>query len=86
MGGGVVAVTVIAAYDISSDHRRGRLAAEFQGWGYRLQESVFQLRIEPADLEVLRGRIRDIMAGIKQNGILGWLLRGSWLTSSEYLV
>ena len=27
-----------------------------------------------------------IMAGIKQNGILGWLLRGSWLTSSEYLV
>ena len=26
------------------------------------------------------------MAGIKQNGILGWLLRGSWLTSSEYLV
>ena len=79
-------MTVIAAYDISSDHRRGRLAAEFQGWGYRLQESVFQLRIEPADLEVLRGRIRDIMAGIKQNGILGWLLRGSWLTSSEYLV
>ena len=26
------------------------------------------------------------MAGIKQNGILGWLLRGSWLTSAEYLV
>jgi len=26
------------------------------------------------------------MAGIKQNGILGWFLRGSWLTSSEYLV
>ena len=74
-------MTVIAAYDISSDRRRGRLAAEFQGWGYRIQESVFQLRVEPADLEVLRG-----MAGIKQNGILGWFLRGSWLTSSEYLV
>jgi len=56
-----VAVTVIAAYDISSDRRRGRLAAEFQGWGYRIQESVFQLRVEPADLEVLRGRIRDII-------------------------
>ena len=54
-------MTVIAAYDISSDHRRGRLAAEFPGWGYRLQESVFQLRIEPADLEVLRGRIKDII-------------------------
>ena len=56
-----MAVTVIAAYDISSDRRRGRLAAEFQGWGYRIQESVFQLRVEPADLEVLRGRIRDII-------------------------
>ena len=29
---------------------------------------------------------RVTMVGIKQNGILGWLLRGSWLTSSEYLV
>ena len=54
-------MTVIAAYDISSDRRRGRLAAEFQGWGYRIQESVFQLRVESADLEVLRGRIRDII-------------------------
>ena len=33
-----------------------------------------------------RAQVKAAMAGIKQNGILGWLLRGSWLTSSEYLV
>ena len=37
--------------------RRARLAAALEGWGYRLQESVIQLRLEPAELDEMRQQI-----------------------------
>ena len=50
---------VILAYDIASDTRRARLAAALEGWGYRLQESVFQLRLEPAELDEVRRQVTE---------------------------
>ena len=52
---------VILAYDIASDTRRARLAAALEGWGYRLQESVFQLRLEPAELDEVRQQVTEII-------------------------
>jgi len=58
---------VILAYDIASDTRRARLAAALESWGYRLQESVFQLRLEPAELDEVRRQVTEI---INQTDIL----------------
>ena len=41
--------------------RRARLAAAREGWGYRLQESVFQLRLEPAELDEVRRQVTEII-------------------------
>lgn len=54
-----MAMTVIIAYDIASDRRRVRLATSLEGWGYRLQESVFQLRLDSAELDEVRAMIEE---------------------------
>lgn len=56
MDGPIVALTVIAAYDVANDNRRARLAALLQTWGDRVQESVFILTLGDEDLADLRGR------------------------------
>ena len=57
-----MAMTAIVAYDISSVRRRTRLAAYLQGWGYRRQESVFQLRLEADDLSAVCAHIEGIIS------------------------
>ncbi len=57
-----MAMTAIVAYDVSSDRRRTRLAAYLQGWGHRIQESVFQLRLEADDLSAVRAHIEGSSA------------------------
>lgn len=56
-----MAVNVVIAYDIASGNRRARLAAALQSWGYRIQESVFEIRLEADELEELEGRIAEII-------------------------
>ena len=41
--------------------RRARLAVALEGWGYRLQESVIQLRLEPAELDEVRQQVTEII-------------------------
>ena len=40
----------LAAYDISSDRRRQRVAKILQRFGNRIQESVFELRLSPEEI------------------------------------
>ncbi|MFT3861382.1 CRISPR-associated endonuclease Cas2 [Micropruina sp.] len=56
-----MALTVVAAYDVSSDSRRARLAALMQTCGDRIQLSVFVLTIDEDELDVLRDRALAIM-------------------------
>jgi CRISPR-associated endonuclease Cas2 len=44
----------LAAYDISEDHRRTRVARILLKRGQRIQDSVFILQLEPEDLPELR--------------------------------
>lgn len=53
-----MALTVIAAYDVSNDDRRARLAAMLQTWGDRIQYSVFLLTLTNEDLTELVTRVR----------------------------
>jgi CRISPR-associated protein Cas2 len=56
-----MALTVIAAYDITDDGRRSRLAALLQAFGDRIQKSVFVLQIDHAGMDEVRERARDII-------------------------
>ena len=40
----------IIAYDIADNKRRLRVAKTLESWGHRIQESVFQLRLDNATL------------------------------------
>ncbi len=56
-----MALTVIAAYDVSEDARRARLAALLQTTGDRVQKSVFVLAVDDVDLTEIRTRALDII-------------------------
>ncbi|WP_454929384.1 CRISPR-associated endonuclease Cas2 [Actinomyces sp.] len=50
----------IIAYDIADNKRRLRVAKTLESWGYRIQESVFQLRLDTATL----ARVRSSLAAL----------------------
>lgn len=52
---------VVAAYDVSEDSRRSRLAALLQSVGDRVQKSVFVLSINGDELAALRERMSTII-------------------------
>ena len=56
-----MALTVLAAYDVSDDNRRSHLAALLQAWGDRLQRSVFLLTLTDDDLAALTTRATGIL-------------------------
>jgi len=56
-----MALTVLAAYDISDDHRRARVAATLQRWGDRIQLSLFVCTLEPTDVDQMVAAVRDII-------------------------
>lgn len=56
-----MAMIVVVAYDVASDSRRARLAAALAAWGYRLEESVFQLRLDSSELDEVRETVREVI-------------------------
>lgn len=57
----------IAAYDLSEDQERERAAAVLEGYGLRVQKSVFQLRLTRSAL----GRLeRDLEALELKSGVV----------------
>ena len=54
----------IIAYDIVDNKRRLRVAKTLESWGYRIQESVFQLRLDNATL----ARVRLSLAALISEG------------------
>ena len=54
---GRLAMIYIIAYDIADNKRRLRVAKTLESWGYRIQESVFQLRLDTATLARVLGSL-----------------------------
>ena len=54
----------IIAYDIADNRRRLRVAKTLESWGYRIQEFVFQLRLDSATL----ARVRLSLAALISEG------------------
>ena len=52
----------IAAYDISRHSRRARVAEILLEYGRRVQRSVFEIEVDPEELDELRFRIGVLLA------------------------
>ena len=52
----------IIAYNIVDNKRRLRVGKTLESWGYRIQESVFQLRLDSATLARVRARLTALIS------------------------
>lgn len=51
----------VICYDIANNHRRRRLRSLLKRYGDPVQESVFEVSLQPAALRQLRGRIEAVL-------------------------
>ena len=51
-------MTYVVAYDVEDDRTRERIAKVLKGYGRRVQESVFECRLEASELEELTSRLK----------------------------
>lgn len=83
---GCLAMIYIIAYDIADNKWRLRVAKTLESWGYRIQESVFQLRLDSATLARVRLLLAALISDADRADILGaaialddvGLCRGVW--------
>ena len=54
---GRLVMIYVIAYDIADNKRCLRVAKTLESWGYRIQESVFQLRLDNATLARVRSSL-----------------------------
>ena len=62
MAGNRLAIIYIIANEIADNKRRLRVAKTLESWGYRIQESVFQLRLDSATLARVRSRLAALIS------------------------
>ena len=62
MAGNRLAIIYIIANEIADNKRRLRVAKTLESWGYRIQESVFQLRLGSATLARVRSRLAALIS------------------------
>ena len=52
---------IVVSYDISDDKRRRKVAKIMEGYGYRVQYSVFECDLEPKKLVELMRRLSPLV-------------------------
>lgn len=78
----------VAAYDIASDSRRKTVAGILRRYGVRIQESVFELRLQMDDSAELRRRVGPLLDPTDKFDLMpvderGTRRRYSWLREPE---
>ena len=58
---------IVISYDVPDDRRRAKLAKSLEGWGDRVQLSVFEFHLEAGELEDLRARVLDLIEPKEDN-------------------
>lgn len=51
----------VIAYDITDDQRRHRAAKFLEGWGRRVQKSVFECELSSEDLRGVFARLKELL-------------------------
>jgi CRISPR-associated protein Cas2 len=52
---------VVVSYDIVDDRRRNKVMKTLEGYGKRVQYSVFECELRPADLAKLKERLKKLI-------------------------
>jgi len=52
---------VVVCYDIPNDRRRTRVSKTLEGFGYRVQKSVFECEVSPELYKKMRKRIEKVV-------------------------
>lgn len=52
----------VIAYDIVDDARRNRVARFLEGWGRRVQKSLFECDLSPEELREVCSRLKELLA------------------------
>ncbi|MFN8493503.1 MAG: CRISPR-associated endonuclease Cas2 [Caldilineaceae bacterium] len=58
---------VVVSYDIPDDKRRTKIMQTLAGYGQRVQYSVFECELRPADLEQLKQRLRALLVAAEDD-------------------
>ncbi|MFC1968568.1 CRISPR-associated endonuclease Cas2 [Chloroflexota bacterium] len=73
---------IMVCYDITSNKRRNEVAQTLEGFGYRVQESVFECEVNTEQYRKMKQRItRQIAAG--EDGVRYYSLCANCLTKIE---
>ena len=59
---------VLVTYDVTDDRRRRRVAKLLEGYGRRVQRSVFECNLTKAQFQKLRQRLEHLRAGSREAG------------------
>lgn len=60
----------IISYDIAEDKRRGKIAKVLEGYGKRIQYSVFECHLSLRDMKVLYAKLCDLTQDMGEGSIL----------------
>lgn len=58
---------LVVAYDIASDERRRAVSAMLENYGTRVQESVFECHVTPAQQTELQERLQELIIEREDN-------------------
>lgn len=59
---------LVVSYDIPSNSRRTKIMKTLEGFGARVQYSVFECRLKPAEIEELRRKLKKLLS-VKEDSI-----------------
>jgi CRISPR-associated protein Cas2 len=68
---------VLVVYDIPDDRRRTRLATFLEGYGRRVQWSVFECFVSLADMKKLHKRVERLVKPAEDNVRFYWIASDS---------
>ena len=59
---------LVVSYDISSNRRRAKVMKTLEGYGTRVQYSVFECRLKPIEIDEMRRKLKKLIS-IKEDSI-----------------
>lgn len=67
----------VVSYDITSDRLRAKVSKILEGYGVRIQYSVFECRLGEKKFRELYGRLMTLMAGAEDGSIRFYFICGN---------
>jgi CRISPR-associated protein Cas2 len=53
---------LVVSYDITSNHRRTKVMKTLEGYGTRVQYSVFECRLKPREIDEMRRKLKKLIS------------------------